>query len=138
MLCKARWTGARYELLHCFRMESMVDIWGSMVLVRVKIHWIIGFSVQRAATYDIQYDASNEFTIEMHGILSTIVRATQKPGRNGEIKRILDFSIKILFSRNSRHADAFHNARVALLRFHFFGAIRYECKSGISDVIARR
>lgn len=63
------------------------------------------------AAPDIQCDVGNEFTIEMHGILSAIVRAARKPGRNGEIKRILDFSIKILFSRNSRHACAFHNAR---------------------------
>lgn len=79
-----------------------------------------------ASAPDIHRDANNEFTIEMHGILSTIVRTARKPGRNGEIKRILDFSIKILFSRNSRHAHAFHNARIALLRFRFSDAIQYE------------
>jgi hypothetical protein len=42
--------------------------------------------------------------------------------RSGEIKRILDFSIKILFSRNSRYARAFYNVRtMALLRFLFPG-----------------
>lgn len=81
------------------------------------------------AAPDIQRDASNEFTVEMHGILSAIVRAARKPGRNGEIKRILDFSIKILF-RNSRHACAFHNARVVLrLCFRFFGILYATCKS---------
>ena len=49
MLCKARWTGARYELLRCFRMDFDGEYLGSVVLDRVKIHWIIGFSVQRAA-----------------------------------------------------------------------------------------
>jgi len=120
---------ARYELLRCFRMDFNGEYLGSMVLDRVKIHWIIGFSVQRvaiAAAPDIQCDANNEFTIEMHGILCTIVRVTRKLGRNGEIKRILDFSIKILFSRNSKHACAFHNARVALWRFRFFGTMLYE------------
>lgn len=101
-------------------------------------YWVFCTTSGGAAAHGIQHDASNEFTIEMHGILSAIVRATQKRGRNGEIKRILDFSIKILFSKNSRHARAFHNACVALLRFHFFGAIRYGCKSGVSDVMARR
>lgn len=42
-------------------------------------------------------------------------------GRNGEIKRILDFSIKILFGWNSRHARAFHKARArSALAFPFF------------------
>lgn len=116
-------------------------IFGSAMLDRVKIHWIIGFSVQRAAVAaaaalasasasvpDIHRDANNEFTIEMHGILSTIVRTARKPGRNGEIKRILDFSIKILFSKNSRHAHAFHNARIALLRFRFL-SVQFDTKA---------
>lgn len=103
-------------------------------------YWLFCTTSGGGAAYNIQQGAraSNEFTIEMHGILSAIVRATQKPDRNGEIKRILDFSIKILFGKNSRHARAFHNARIALLSFYFFNAIHwYGCKGGIFDVIAQ-
>lgn len=86
MLCKARWTGARYELLHCFRMESMVDIWGVWRSGRVKIHWIIGFSVQRAAAHDIQQDGRRQ-RIHYRNARHTFrdcSGAAQKPGRNGE------------------------------------------------------